>query len=141
MNQIVKRRPVYSVAMAYGKTMKMSHETSTNMQIMKTIRPSLSTTKLGLCVSISQPWLAGSPDGAVIDPSEKEEGLLEIKFPFQCTGSTFRKRARKSSFCLRFQKGKLNLRRNHTYYYQMQVQMFVSKKAWSDLCVLSLSFT
>ena len=54
------------------------------MQIMKTIRPSFSTTKLGLCVSISQPWLAGSLDGAVTDPSEKEEGLQEIKCPFQC---------------------------------------------------------
>ena len=138
VNQIVKRRSVYSVAMAYG----IDNEDVARdkyMQIMKTIRPSLSTTKLGLCVSISQPWLAGSPDGAVTDPSEKEEGLLEIKCPFQCTTSTFRKCARKSSFCLRFQKGKLSLRRSHAYYYQMQVQMFVSKKAWCDLCVFSPS--
>ena len=111
VNQIVKRRSVYSVAMAYG----IDNENVARdkyMQIMKTIRPSLSATKLGLCVSISQPWRAGSPEGAVTDPSRKK-GCWRSNALFsaqhQLSGNVHEKAV--SVYC--FQKGKLSLRRNH----------------------------
>ena len=42
-------------------------------------------TRSGIHISIEHPWLAASPDGHVVDPSESIErryGILEIKCPY-----------------------------------------------------------
>ena len=45
--------------------------------------------------------------------------------------------ARKHSFCLVKQGRKLQLRRNHPYFYQVQVQMFAARKSCCDFCMYS----
>ena len=72
-----------------------------------------------------------------IDPSETEEGLLDIKCSLSCTDKSFAKSAQKRSFCLVKQGRKLQLRRNHPYFYQVQVQMFAARESWCDFCMYS----
>ena len=78
VESIVYRRSFFSVATAYGQeTEDVARQAY--IKLMRLTKPALTVRKVGLCVSVSQPWLAGSLDGAVQDPSEAEEGLLEIK--------------------------------------------------------------
>ena len=133
------RRPFFSVATAYGQeTEDVARQAY--LKLMRLTKPALTVRKVGgLCVSVSQPWLAGSPDGAVQDPSEAEEGLLEIKCPSSAVGTTLFKCARKRTFCLRKENRKLQLKKSHAYFYQIQVQMFVACKPWCDVCVYTPS--
>ncbi len=50
----------------------------------------LTINKCGLSISISNPWLAASPDGVVSDPSNPSQalGLVEVKNPFSVRDKT-----------------------------------------------------
>ena len=57
----------------------------------------------GLSVNPSTPWVAGSPDGIVFDPTEKNHGrgCLEVKCPLTCEKVPFTVACRDvSGFCL-----------------------------------------
>ena len=79
-----------SVATAYGcKTEEAAREAY--IKIASSIKPGLKVWAMGLCVSVSHPWLAGRPDGAVTDPTEEKQGLLEIKCPATAVNRTLAK--------------------------------------------------
>lgn len=94
--------------------------------------------KCGLVVHQRQPWMCASPDGLVIH-SNKVKKLLEIKCPFTC----------KDTFLIDKDNGKLkvpyleygretniiNLKRNHNYYTQCQIQMYCTGLEECDLFV------
>ena len=90
------------------------------------------------CIIFQDCWLAASPDGLVLDPSNDDElGLVEIKCPFRakdatlinlCTGKC-------NGFFLKHSDGQLSLKRNHDYYYQVQGQMHILKRNWCDFVV------
>ena len=85
----------------------------------------------GLIVSVAEPWLAASPDGRVGD-----NVLLEIKCPFSCRSVDFFAAASAvSGFCLEVRGKSLRLKRNHAYYTQVQVQMFVAGYPFCDFVV------
>ena len=51
----------------------------------------IQVTRSGNHISIEHPWLAASPDGHVVDPSESVEqryGILEIKCPYSARRMT-----------------------------------------------------
>ena len=64
----------------------------------------------GLHASGEYPWLAASPDGLV--EGEAEPGLLEVKCPYSQQLAT--------------------LEENQGYYVQVQIQLFVTGRAWCD---------
>ncbi|XP_033990794.1 uncharacterized protein LOC117486462 isoform X1 [Trematomus bernacchii] len=84
----------------------------------------------GLVVQPSAPWLGALPDGLVYDPKEMPSyGLVHIKmvsFPSfnEC----------KFLIC---QNGALQLKRNHSTYWQIQGEMMVTGTEWCDLLVFS----
>ena len=83
----------------------------------------------GLVVDNLLPWLAASPDRIVIDPTEKEnkQGCLEVKCPFSCERKTILEATRSvSAFCLIERGNDLCLSESHTYYYQIQTEMYVT---------------
>lgn len=81
--------------------------------------------------------MGASPDGLVIDPSEQQpHGLVEIKCPARaektplldlCTNKKY-----KSTFCLRYINDTYELKKRHTYYYQIQGQLHITCRSWCD---------
>ena len=77
----------------------------------------------GLFVDTSEPWLAASPDGIVFELSQCTthcKGCLE-----------------KASLCIEEKHDKMCLSTSHSYFYQIQTQMHVSKLPWCDFVVWS----
>ena len=95
----------------------------------------------GLPVDESSPWLAASPDGIVLDPTQSgdnQNGCLEVKCPILCQKSLISDVCRKSSsFCLKEENGEIRLSTTHAYYYQIQTEMHVTRLQWCDFVVWS----
>ena len=82
-------RSIETAAIAYGN----KHEKdaiSSYIGYHKSRGTDIEVTKSGLIVDASVPWLEGSPDGIVLDPtqSEHKRGCLEVKCPFTCEKMT-----------------------------------------------------
>ncbi|KAH7958673.1 hypothetical protein HPB49_004137 [Dermacentor silvarum] len=88
----------------------------------------------GLQISQEQPFLAATPDG-LISCTCCGDGVLEIKCPYNGRDKTVGELAMTQSACIVLQGGKLRLRTDHAYYYQVQLQMFVCKKTYCDVVV------
>ncbi len=78
--------------------------------------------KSGLVISVSNPWLAASPDGVVSDPSETTQGLVEVKTPFSMKENTLEEACKTSSFCLE--------RKNDEYQLKTIQRIHRDKKWW-----------
>lgn len=90
----------------------------------------------GFVVNPGLPFLGASPDGKVLDKSERDPfGLLEIKCPFKFRNSNIKDAALSSEFCLAYVADEIKLKRNHNYFYQVQGQMAISGIKWCDFVV------
>lgn len=84
----------------------------------------------GLWLNPKHPTLGCSPDGIFIDKLKETKGLVEIKCPYvlkNCNPLNFienlsTKQCR-NFCCVKDNQGKLRLKRNHKYYYQIQTQL------------------
>ena len=88
----------------------------------------------GLFISETHPMLAASPDG-IINTIDK---LIEVKCPYS---------AKKKIICpttvpyLKFVDGKLSLNEKHSYYYQIQGQLYCANKNKCDLIIFTMTDT
>ncbi len=110
---------------------KMLEETKTRLQVKR----------CGIFVSPDHPFLGASPDGIVVKDG-KPIGLLEIKNVLKNKAVTFQQQAQnkktKASFCLKLtDQNKLELKRTHEYYYQVQGQLNICDYPWADFIVRS----
>ena len=103
--------------------------------------PNLKVEKCGLYVSLSDPWLAGTPDGMVSDPigddASEHLGLVEIKNPFSLRSQTLMEATLKSAFCLERDGTtySFRLKPRHDYYHQVQTQLYCTRRHWCDFVV------
>ena len=90
--------------------------------------------KCGLVVCTAHPWLAATPDGWVTDPeASPSQGLVEFKNPYSYRDLAVSDAiAAKKCDCLAINNGRIELKHTHGYYYQVQMAMFCTKKAWCD---------
>ena len=90
----------------------------------------------GFFVSVKQPFLGASPD-ALINCTCCGQGIIEIKCPFCASETSLQEAAdRGKHFCLNeLPDRKFQLRRDHGYYYQCQIQMFVTGRLFCDFVV------
>jgi len=95
-------------------------------------RRSLSSTvnsNCGLMVCTAHPWLAATPDGWVTDPEAGalilRLGLVEFKNPYSYKDLAVSDAidANKCD-CLVITNGRVQLKRTHSYYYQVQMAIF-----------------
>jgi hypothetical protein len=100
----------------------------------------------GLWVCAQDPELACSPDGLVYDPSLKDHqlgvyGLLEIKCPLILHDKNIKDfneiltTKQKQSFCLKKTCEGITLKRSHSFFYQVQMQLGVTGLKWCDFVV------
>ena len=87
----------------------------------------------GLINNPEYPHLGASPDAVVVCDC-CGEGCVEVKCPFCLKDKKLDDCLEKRS-CLELRDGKLKLRKCHEYYYQVQCQLFVSKKDYCDFVI------
>ena len=82
-------------------------------------------TKSGLCVDPELPYLGATPDGFVQD----EDAIVEVKSPYVARRKKITSVTRKHFAFLEEVDGKMRLKRNHQYFFQIMGQMRLSKKS------------
>lgn len=81
----------------------------------------------GLFIHPTKNWLAASPDGLVKDRRTGEtQNILEVKCPYKHRERTVREACKDRDFCLDLNGDSYTLKRQHTYYTQVQCQMAVT---------------
>ena len=100
---------------------------------MSTLHEDLSITSCGFYVSVKYPFLGASPD-ALIDCKCCGQGVVKVNCPLCAWESSLTEAARGSqNFCLQqCSDGKYELKHEHDYYYQCQLQMFVTNHSFCD---------
>ncbi|XP_026137755.1 uncharacterized protein LOC113114890 [Carassius auratus] len=84
----------------------------------------------GFVIHPDVPWLGSSPDGVIFDPTERPPfGLLEIKCP----------NAKSYVDCsyLKLHSGTMQLKSQHSYYWQVQGQLLITGIVWCDFVVFA----
>jgi hypothetical protein len=89
-----------------------------------------SVIEVGLYISKKNPLFGASPDGVL----ENGLGLLEIKCPLSLKDSDL-SLVTKSGHFYTCDNGKLKLRHSHPYFYQVQLQMFVTGATYTDFFI------
>ncbi|KAK6186542.1 hypothetical protein SNE40_008562 [Patella caerulea] len=116
------------------------HESAARVKYFKSMKetyPNLIVQLCGLCVCEEYPHLGASPDGLVIIDSQVE-GVIEIKCPYKWRFSTLEEAAKDSQFYCEYETGQLKLKKTHSYYYQVQAQMAITKTKWCDFILWTL---
>ncbi|XP_039551066.1 uncharacterized protein LOC120495514 isoform X2 [Pimephales promelas] len=80
----------------------------------------------GFVINPDLPWIGATPDGQVTCTCHGD-GVLEIKCPFNSRDRSLNESCRDSSFCLGIgEDGRMALKTDHKFMYQVQAQMHVS---------------
>ena len=87
----------------------------------------------GFFIHPQEPWLGASSDGVVIDHCcTPSKGLLEIKWPYSIREITPREACDMvPSFYCSINDGVVKLKREHQYYHQVQLQLFVCSSEYN----------
>ena len=104
---------------------------------MKQQHQSLSVKESGLILDPMYPFVGVSPDGVITCTCGT--GVLEIKCPYSCKNKGLKEVSEeKSWFFLRVtEAGHLELKDNHQYFYQIQLQMKLCNASYCDFAVWS----
>lgn len=91
--------------------------------------------KAGLFVDVEKPYIGASPDG-IIQCRCCGMGSLEVKCPFSCKDKLPDDNS--STFCMmKKDDDTWMLKRDHSYYYQVQTQLHVCRLSYGDFVVWS----
>ena len=84
------------------------------------------------------PWLHATP--AFLSSCDCHgEGCGEIKCPYCIEDCSFEQYVKKPSSCLEKKGNCFHLKENHLYYYQVQQQIFTTKRSYCDFVVYALN--
>ena len=97
---------------------------------------SVSVSSCGFVVDQTSPWLGASPDFLIHDSTESTTiGLGEIKCPYSKRNETIDEACEDKTFFLANVDGKVLLKTNHKYYFQVQGTLGILQLKWSDFVV------
>ena len=102
---------------------------------MLTSHEELIVTFTGFFISIEHPFLGASPD-AIVKCDWCGLGVVEVKCPLCAHESSIEEVVGAGKFCLEKQHdGKYQLKHDNAYYYQCQLQLFVTGRSFCDFVV------
>ena len=128
-------------ATQYGTAMEAKTSQQYTVHQKENGHANLQTHKSGLVISVTNPWLAASPDERVHDPSTASSpwGIAEYKNPHSAKNLTLEEACDKvkvKQFCLeKIEKNSemsFRLKKRHNYYFQVQCQMYCCDVDWCD---------
>ena len=90
--------------------------------------------KSGFHISKEFPFIGASPD-ALVSCDCCGSGCMEIKCPFCSRDKTIKEAVDQGKFCLIEDEGDIKLDKQHSYFYQIQTQLHVTKKDYCDFYV------
>ena len=92
----------------------------------------------GFVVNLDLPWLGASPDFLVYDPTEASSfGIGEVKCPFSKKDVTIEEASKDKQFFLQNVHGKIQLKKTHNFFYQIQGCMASLNVCWCDFVVFT----
>ena len=91
----------------------------------------LSVEDSGLCINTAYPHLGASAD-AVVSCKCCGKGVVEIKCPFCAKNESI---TEETVHCLENVNGEIHLKKDHAYYYQVQMQLFLYDVTYCDFVV------
>ena len=112
-----------------------SHEKEARDQFsarMSSIHRDFKIGDTGFFIDSENPYLGASPDG-IVKCSCCGKGVIEVKCPY-CKRNGLPEDD-EDTFCLDFHDGVRSLKRSHSYYYQVQLQMHVSSLPYAEFVV------
>lgn len=104
--------------------------------LYSTLHPEYEVTECGLVVHPTMQFLAASPDRMLTNLQTGDRGILEVKCPSSIQTTPTVAAVEKASFCLHKVDGKVCLKRNHAYFWQVQGLMACAGLLWCDFAVL-----
>lgn len=105
--------------------------------VCKDIHANFQCKKSGLHISVEHPYLAASPDG-MINCTCCGEGVVEIKCPFNGREESARELTASKTSCISLIGDKVVLKKDHQYYYQIQMQMVACDVKYGDFVLWTL---
>ena len=101
-----------------------------------TSHDTLNISSSGFFVSTEHPFLGATPD-ALIECECCGAGVVEVKCPLCAEKSSIEEATEKvRNFCLKTcSDGTLQLKRDHSYFYQCQLQMYVTQRGYCDFVI------
>ena len=97
---------------------------------------SIEVDRCGFFVSSTHGFLGASPDALVSDPSETDsKGLLEVKYIQVHENESLNEALVRKRICVQGNCSAVNMNKKHQYYFQIQQQMFVTGRKWTDFVV------
>ena len=110
-------------------------------RVIQKTHPGLNLYSSGLLIKPDLPHLGSSPDG-VLDCCKKcttdSKGVLEIKCAYKFRNSSPEEAYVDKTFWCTLVNGKITLKRNHSYYVQVQGQMAIIDRKWCNIFVWTL---
>ena len=101
---------------------KVSHE---NLEVLS----------IGLCVDPDRPWYGASPDASV-NCSCCGYGVIEVKCPYTLRDCSLKEKISSGTFYIELTtEGTYKLRTDHQYYYQVQLEIHVTRVRYCDFMV------
>ena len=97
----------------------------------------LTTHPCGFIIHQTKGWLGASPDAQVIDPSCNLVGIAEFKCPYTKRDQSPYDACADTDFYGELVDGQFQLKRQHYYWHQVQLQLYVSSDMYNfcDFCV------
>ena len=119
--------------------MKQSLSRNTSKQEKVEGKPITVCAQVCFVVNPEYPWLGASPDFLICDVNEESlYGIGEVKCPFSKRDMFLREACEDNTkFYLHFDNGKLTMKQDHAYYYQLQGSMATLHLKWSDFVVFT----
>ena len=135
--KLVKSFLYNTVQEARSLQWEREHEQEARLAHLKAKGSSVILTHSGLVIDADRGWLACSPDDLVQDNSSIADkyGLVEYKCPYSAQDTTVEEACTKKDFMANMKEGRVELKRTHKYYYQVQGQMAICRRTWCDFVI------
>ena len=132
MNLLYKDKLIDTPSLRWGR----EHEDVARQEYAKR-NGNIELTLSGLVIDATKGWLACSPDNLATDKQSKHGllGLVEYKCPYSARHNTVTDAAKSKDFFASTKDGKVTLKRNHNYFFQIQGQMAICKRNWCDFVI------
>ena len=119
---------------AWGRRHEGTARTLYEQKMTSQLHRRVTTQDCGLFVHPVHGWLGATPDATLhIDTSQV--GILEIKCPYRWREDSVFNACKDPNFYCTLQSGEVFLKRQHHYYHQVQMQLYVTAAKWCDFCI------